>query len=75
MSKITVLVKKIKVAKQRRFLLFFTTKRSGRFCKKNKSSVDFIKKITNLKQIISQKNTKSIEIRKKVEKIVDFFVQ
>lgn len=75
MSKITVLVKKIKVANQRLFLLFFTTKRNGRFYKKNQSSVDFVKKTTNLKQVIRQKNTKSIEIRKKFEKLIDAFVQ
>lgn len=65
-SKIMVFGSKSKVAKQSLFRSFFITKYNGRFCKKNQSVVDFVKKF-NLKRIISHKKTaKSIEICKTV---------
>ncbi len=43
-SKITVFESKSKVVKQSLFQSFFIVKCNGRFCKKNQSVVDFIKK-------------------------------
>lgn len=68
-SKITVLVIKSKVVKQRLFRSFFSTKHNGRFYKKNQSVVDYVKKSQSKTDNIPQKKTLNrLKLEKQFEK-------